>query len=134
MTYQTLITSATRDGITFDVRDLAHATIGPMPRRPAPITETETVRALDAAVREYDAAEEALRDKDAQLRAAIVAAAREATDPDSDLTVTAIAERVGWTRETISRIASAAGIKQTKGPKKSSTTRTAGARNRVKTE
>jgi len=118
MASQTLITSATRDDITFGIRDLAHATIGPMPRRPAPVTETETVRALDAAVREYDAAEEVLREKDAQLREAIVAAAREAAGPNSDLTVTAIADRVGWTRETISRIASAAGIKQTQGPKK----------------
>lgn len=134
MAYQTVITSVARAGITFDVRDLAHATIGPMPRRPAPITETETVRALDAAVREYDAAEEALRKKDAQLRAAIVDAAREATDPESDLTVTAISERVGWTRETISRIASAAGIKQTKGPKKGATMRTTRPRGALKAE
>lgn len=109
---RSLITSSAYADITSVIRDLAHATIEPMPRRPQTRTDTEATRALDAAVREYDEVEELLRRKNAQLRAAIIEAAKEAAQPDSHLTITEIAERVGWKRETISRIASGAGVKQ----------------------
>lgn len=112
MQTQSTITSLTRDGITSLVRDLAHATIAPMPRRTDPPPDTPVTRALDEAVREYDDAERLLKEKDAKLRAAIVEAAREAAERDSKLTLSNIAERVGWTRETINRIATKAGVRQ----------------------
>jgi len=89
-----------------------------MPRRSRIDTDTDATRALDAAVSEYDEAEAALKEKDAKLRAAIVEAAREAAQPGSNLTITEIAHRVGWTREYVNRIASEAGVKQPRKARK----------------
>lgn len=106
------ITTAVWAGITNEGRDLPYATITLMPRRPSPDVDTPASRALDEAVREYDEVEALLKEKDAKLRAAIVAAAKERATTKKGLTVIAIADRVGWRRETISRIASEAGVKQ----------------------
>jgi hypothetical protein len=108
----TTITSDDPSDITSLVRDLTHATISPMPRRDRAVPDTPVLQALDNAVREYDEAEALLKAKDAKLREAIVEAAREAADKDSRLTIQHIAERVGWTRETINRIATKAGVRQ----------------------
>ena len=108
----TTITSAYGGDITSALRDLAHATISPMPRRDRTIPDTPALRALDEAVREYDEVEALFKEKDAKLRAAIAEAAREAGDKTTGLTMSLIAERVGWTRETINRIATKAGVRQ----------------------
>ncbi|MBB3098952.1 hypothetical protein FHR83_006658 [Actinoplanes campanulatus] len=108
----TTITSGDPNVITSLVRDLTHATISPMPRRDRTVPDTPVLQALDEAVREYDEAEALLKAKDTKLREAIVEAAREAADKDSRLTIQHIAERVGWTRETINRIATKAGVRQ----------------------
>lgn len=115
----TTITSVDPNSITSLIRDLTHATITPMPRRNTPPVDTPASRALDEAVREYDEVEALLAEKDAKLRAAIVEAARERAETKTGLTVNAIADRVGWRRETISRIASEAGVRQREAqPKK----------------
>lgn len=106
------ITSVTPNDITSLVRDLAHATIAPMPRRSPPPPETPVTRALDEAVAEYDEADRVMKEKDTKLKAAIIEAAREAADKDSGLTMQHIADRVGWTRETINRIATGGGVRQ----------------------
>lgn len=113
-----MITRSTYADITSVVRDLARATIGAMPRRARAVTETETTRALDQAIGEYDEAESVLKAKDAKLRQAIIEAAREAASPDSDLTITEIAHRVGWTREYVNRLVTKAGVKQPRTPRK----------------
>lgn len=117
---QTLTTITSRDpsGITLLVRDLSRATITPMPRRARPVTETAVTRALDAAVAEYDEVEKLLKEKDAKLKAAIVEAAKEAAQPGSDLTITEIAHRVGWTREYVNRLATEANVKQPRKTRK----------------
>lgn len=88
-----------------------------MPRRDRTVPDTPALRALDDAVREYDEVEALLREKDAKLRTAIVEAAREAAEKESGVTMALIASKVGWTRETINRIATKAGVRQrpTKG-------------------
>lgn len=112
-----MITSSEYADITSGVRDLAHAIISPMPRRMRSFTETETTRALDAAVREYDEVEALLKEKDAKLRAAIIETAREASQSGNNLTITEIAHRVGWTRETVNRITTGAEVRQPRKPR-----------------
>jgi hypothetical protein len=107
----TVITSGDPHGITSLARDLTRATISPMPRR-TPAPDLPVMQALAKAAAEYDEADRVLREKDAALRAVIVEAAREAADKSNGLTLSHIADKVGWTRETVNRIATKAHVRQ----------------------
>ncbi len=107
----TVITSGDPNGVTSLARDLTRATISPMPRR-TPAPDLPVMQALAKAAAEYDEADRMLREKDAALRAVIVEAAREAADKSNGLTLSHIADKVGWTRETVNRIATKADVRQ----------------------
>lgn len=75
-----------------------------MPRRSRAFQEDDDTRRLTDVVRRYDRIEKQLADVGVELKREVVLLGRRVLSKDTDLTMTEIGKRVGWTREYVSRV------------------------------
>ena len=77
-----------------------------MPRRTRTFQEDDDTRRLADVVKRYDRIEKQLADVGVELKQVVVALGRRVLAKETDLTMTEIGKRVGWTREYVSRVVS----------------------------
>lgn len=90
--------------ITTTGQEHGRATIRHMPRRARTFQEDDDTKTLADVVRRYDRIEKQLAEVGVELKAAVVVMGRRVMSGTTDMTMTEIANRVGWTREYVSRV------------------------------
>lgn len=98
------VTTRKATRITTTGQEHGRATIRHMPRRARTFQEDADTRALADVVKRYDRIEKQLADVGVELKSAVVVMGRRVMSGTTDMTMTEIAHRVGWTREYVSRV------------------------------